>query len=76
MGETYLELKIKGDPYSIVKFALGICSAYQTTDKHASYNCMDGLHCFSLARDENLDAYIKELSSALNIEVELVRQDA
>jgi hypothetical protein len=30
---------------------------------------MDGLHCFSLARDDNLDAYIKNLSSELGIEV-------
>jgi hypothetical protein len=69
MGETYLELEIKGSFDSILQFALKLCSVYQTPDKHASYYSKDGLHCFSLARDDNLDAYIKNLSSELGIEV-------
>ena len=73
MGATYRELKIEGNPDSILKFAFELCSAYQSKIKHSSYFARDGLHCFWLAEGEGLDEYIERKSSDLGLKVSIIK---
>ena len=75
MGAIYRELKIKGNPDSVLKFAAELCSKYQTPDRHSSYRCMDGLHCFWLAEGEGLGEYIKSRSSDLGLKVSIIKSE-